>query len=195
VGDADQFARRSVILAVDPGYGKCGWAIVQPRTARVVDLGVWTSEKDPGLDKSTDRARRVHALSLVLVGLHRQHGCTVIAGEGALSHGTVHAVIPQAMVWGGLSMLAACSGSDLVEVLAKQWQHAILPDADKITYAQVERALSRHIGHRLAHVAESLHNHALDAVGVGLYTALRKVTRVVQRTSAFHGEQQQGDAR
>ncbi len=172
-----------MILALDPGYAHCGWAIVTPRTARVVDLGVWTSECDSALDKSTDRARRLHTLSFFLKELRADTGCTVIAAESALSHGKLNAVLSQAMPWGALAMLAAVSGAELVEVRAKDWERAVVGGSGKIAYSAVERALASHVGDRLSHIKPRLHTHALDAVGVGLYCALRKVTRVACASS------------
>ncbi len=172
-----------MILAVDPGIAFCGWAIVDPRTARVRDLGLWKSTPDKALDKSTDRARRIHTLSGVLSRLRGRYGCTTIAGEQALSHGTINAVMGQLLVWGALGMLAVESGAELVEVTAKDWQHAILPDVPPgkaCDYALVEAALSRHVGDRLEHVPAAKRTHVFDAVAVGLYTALRPVTKVAR---------------
>jgi Holliday junction resolvasome RuvABC endonuclease subunit len=174
-----------VILAVDPGIGNVGWAIMS--RSRVVDLGVWTSTPDSALGKSTDRARRIHSLSLELRRLYRVHGCTIVAAEQALSFGRTSGLIGQALVWGALTMLAAEHGCDLVEVTAKQWQRAVLPDTKaKVDYEQLELKLERYVltmqggEAMLMRIHPEQHTHALDAVGVGLFTALRPTTRVTQ---------------
>ncbi len=175
-----------MILAVDPGIGACGWAIVEPKTGRVLDLGLWTSERDQALDKSTDRGRRIHKLSGLLGQLVRDHQCTVVAGEQALSHGPINAVIGQVLVWGALAMLASEYSAELVEVTAKEWQHAVLPDLApkaKVDYARIEKALAAHIGDRLSHVPTAKRTHVFDAAAVGMFAALRRVTKVTSRAT------------
>ncbi len=173
-----------MILAIDPGIASCGWAIVQSRTVdspvRVVDLGVWTSEPNAALGKSTDRARRIGRLGLEIGRLYRLHGVTMLAAEQALSFGRTSGLIGQAMVWGALVMLAAEHRCDVREVTAKQWQRAIVPGIKgKMDYPFIAQALARYIGDgMLKNIDPDLRTHALDAVGVGLFASLRPTTRV-----------------
>jgi Holliday junction resolvasome RuvABC endonuclease subunit len=161
-----------MILGIDPGW-KCGWAVVTPRTTRLVALGVFTSDPDRAIAKSTDRARRIAALGDQISDVARLHGCTAIAAEQMLVYGPTNAVVPQVLVWGMLTRLAAELGAELVEVVAKHWQHAVTPGTRKIAYAQVRARLLELAETQIIRVPAALRSHALDAVGVGVYAALR----------------------
>ena len=94
------------ILGVDPGYAKCGWSVVERRTARVVALGVIVTTQDKTLDLSTDRARRVGSVSADLAAIAKAHRVSTIAAEQALGHGAAAAVAANMLPWGALVMLA-----------------------------------------------------------------------------------------
>lgn len=166
-----------MILAIDPGW-KCGWAVVEPKTTRLIALGVFTSDPDKAIAKSTDRARRVAALGAELASVRDAHVCTAIAAESMLCYGAPNAVIPQVLVWGMLTRLAAEIGVGLVEVIAKDWQHAVTPGVKKIDYDKVKRALAVLAGRRLELIPKDLRTHALDAVGIGAFAALRSPKRI-----------------
>lgn len=162
-----------MILAVDPGMARCGWAIVEPGTGAVDDLGVICTERDTALSVAADRARRVAAVAKELdrIAFGR---ATFIAAEEPLSFGTVHAVAPQAMVWGALCSLAQTLQVPLHMVSAKAWQHAVAPSMKKINYDELEIALTKFVGRDLlASIPSADRTHALDAVGVGVLVALR----------------------
>lgn len=168
-----------MILAVDPGIASCGWAVVRPRTGRVLDFGVWTSS--PGVaEKSTDRARRITNLADLLVDLAEDHDCTTIAAEQMLFHGKINAVVSQLLPWGALIGIAASLDMVLLEVPAKTWQAALL--GRKVPYDELADHLKAFAVHqaeiKLLAIAKSERTHALDAIGVGLYAALAKATRV-----------------
>ncbi len=166
-----------MILALDPGLGTLGYAVVTPKTARVRELGTLTSEPTPGVIDSTDRARRAVRQAATLYEIGRRHRCTAIAAE-AMSFGgppkARHAMaIALCLSWGAIAGLAAALDIDLLEVTPKSWQHAILPGVTKIDYDAVFAALSAFVGEaELNAIPASLRNHALDAVGVGVYAAL-----------------------
>lgn len=168
-----------MILALDPGLATCGYAIVRPRTAHVVELGVLTS-KPSGADESTDRARRTVRQVATLCGIARRYEVTAIAAE-AMSFGghpkaRFNMAVALCLSWGAIAGLAHALNVDLLEVQPKQWQHAILPDVvGKVDYAEVFKALSRFVEGQACHlqsIKQSDRNHALDAVGVGVYAAL-----------------------
>lgn len=178
-----------MILGVDPGYAKCGWAIVEPGTARVVALGLVTTQKRARLHVSADRASRVAEVCEQLRELAHRYGATTIAAEQALGFGAAAAVAANQLPWGAVIMLARMLGVELVEVAAKVWQRAVLgiePIA-KVKYEQVERALTRYVSRQLADVLEGLdrkdRRHPLDSTGVAMLAALRPelATRIIQR--------------
>ena len=137
-----------MILGVDPGMN-CGWAVVRPRTGLVVDVGLLESDRAvSGIAKSTDWARRIACQGRELRAVITRHGCTAIAVEQALFHGPPNAVVPQLLCWGDLIGIAVTLELALYEVLAKDWQHAILECEGAIDYELVAK-------HILAFVASS----------------------------------------
>jgi hypothetical protein len=176
-----------VILAVDPGL-TCGWAVVRPRTGRVVDVGLLEPPIDHGPARSTDRARRVAAQGRELVAVIERHGCTAIAAEAMLCHGTTNAVVPQVLCWGDLIGIAVARGLALYEVVAKDWQHAILECEGKVDYDLVAKHIAAFVAHQvgeqLAAIAPSKRTHVYDAIGVGLYAALSRPIRIIGARAA-----------
>jgi Holliday junction resolvasome RuvABC endonuclease subunit len=166
------------ILAVDPGYAKCGWAIVEPVTGRVRALGVILTAKDPKVTLATDRTRRMGAVAAKLAELAAEHSVTVIAAEEPLGFGAAAAVAANQLPWGALVMLATMLDVSLYAVTAKTWQRAVLGiEVKNVDYAQVEKLLADYVAgqaaEQLAAIAPSHRNHALDGGGVGVVVALR----------------------
>lgn len=168
-----------MILAVDPGIASCGWAVVRPKTGRVIDLGVWTSAPGAAV-KSTDRARRITRLADKLADVIEEHDCDAIAAEQMLFHGKINAVVSQLLPWGALLGLAAALDLDVVEVPAKKWQLAML--GRSVPYDELADHLRAFVANqaevRLLAIPRGERTHAFDAVGVGLYAALANATRV-----------------
>lgn len=179
-----------MILALDPGTRHLGWAVVAPRTGRVVELGVVEQERDAGIAKSTDRAARVHVQATLYRDLVRRHAVQAIAAEAASFNPrrfTMAAGL--CMSIGALTGVAAALDLALYELPPKRWQAAILgrdpKDRSAIDYQVVFRVLSEFVGAGVAAeqfraITERLRNHALDAVGVGVFVALRpyEATRI-----------------
>jgi Holliday junction resolvasome RuvABC endonuclease subunit len=168
-----------VILAVDGGIANCGWSVVAPK-GRVLDLDVFLSSPTEGVEKSTDRARRIRDLSKALLEVIRAYGCTAIAAEQMLFHGKLNAVVSQLLPWGALLGIAEVLDLELYEVPAKTWQPAML--GRKVSYEQLEKKLARFVKGqaeaKLLSITPSKRTHALDSVGVGLYATLAKPTAI-----------------
>lgn len=170
-----------MILAIDPGLGTCGWAIVDP-SARVLDLGVILTERDKVLEEATDRARRADHQAEVLAEAAQRYNVAEIALE-AMSFGgppsaRFHMAISVGLSWGVATGIARTLGLNLYAVPPKRWQRAVVPNAGKrLNYALVEAALEHYVGKQafvaLSCIAKGDRNHALDACGVGLFAALR----------------------
>ncbi len=167
-----------MILAIDPGLASCGWAVVEQTSARLIALGVITTEQDKGIAPSTDRARRGIEIGRQLSELVDLHDCEHVAAESMLLFGNINAATCQVLCWGVLLGVAQVHGLGVVEVLAKDWQHAVTPGRKKIDYGKVEKALSKFVGAPLDRIERKLRTHALDAVGVGVFAARRPTTRV-----------------
>jgi Holliday junction resolvasome RuvABC endonuclease subunit len=168
-----------MILAVDSAMATCGFAVVQRRPVRVLELGVITTERNAEISAITDRARRIAHVTRELRKVRDRHAVSIIAGEQPLGFGSIHAVLPQAMCFAALIALATEVDVDCGEIAAKEWQHAAQPGmAKKIDYAQLKRDLAVYTGPRIDEVPDALQTHALDAIGIGLFVALRPVTLV-----------------
>jgi len=178
------------ILGLDPGTADLGWSVVAPRTGRVLELGVVAQEPDPKLAKSTDRSSRVHVQARLYRELVQRHRITKIVAEAAsFSPHRFTMAVGLCMSIGALTGVAAALGLELYELPPKRWQAAIVgtPGAKgKVDYDDVFRRLAEFIGRegraaeQLAAIKEEDRNHALDAVGIGVFTALRpgEATRI-----------------
>lgn len=181
-----------MILGVDPGYAKCGWSIVEPKTGRVVALGLITTMKVHGLHVSADRAVRVSKVCDELAALATKYGVTTIAAEQPLGFGASAAIAANQLPWGALIMLARMLGLELYEVVAKVWQRAVLglSDEDKVKYEKVEAALQEYVGKQLLEVLVGLdkkdRRHPYDATGAGMLVGLmpHRATRIVRAKDA-----------
>jgi Holliday junction resolvasome RuvABC endonuclease subunit len=187
-----------MILAIDPGLSSVGWAVVSPGTGRVVDLGTIVTKPDASLRKSTDRARRAHAIAYALRGSAIQHGCTVIAAEAvSIAGGPARFSMATSLglAWGVIAALTTALGAALYEVTPKEWQHAIAPETTgAIDYPAIEAKLTAfvrdHAAARLVAIRKSQRNHAIDAVAIGLFVALRplEATRIVAGVRQVPGD-------
>lgn len=179
------------ILALDPGLCDLGWAVVAPRTGRVVDLGTLHQGPIRGLDKSTCRATRARRQGELLSEVARRHRCALIAAEAMNFAGNkFNMVLSVGLAWGVVTGIAAARGAPLLELVPRVWQRAILgrDDADRsaVDYDEVERRLIAYIGRdsaaarQLAAIPAGRRNHARDACGVGVFIALRpeQATRI-----------------
>lgn len=179
-----------MILAVDPGLSKCGWAVVHPCTGRIAELGVIVENREGVYDVSTDRIQRADRQAVVLGELVARHGCTTVIGEAITLGGPLHVKLAMAiglhLSWGVIATLARERGLRLFEVPPKVWQHATQPGRKKIHYPSLEKAMAKHVGPQvggqLACIAAGNRNHALDACAIGMLLALSPelATRIVQ---------------
>lgn len=183
-----------MILAVDPGLSKCGWAVVRPDTGAIVELGLIASDRDNDYDISTDRIQRLVIQAETLAAVIDRHGCDRIVAEAVTLGGPVHVKLTMSiglhLSWGVLTELSRARQLPLFEVGPKVWQHAIQPGRKKIHYPSLEAEMVKHVGPQvggqLLCIAAGDRNHALDACGIGMLAALRPhdATRIVARRTA-----------
>lgn len=178
-----------MILAIDGGLAKLGWAVVTPRTGRVVDLGVRITESNATLGKrigkNEERLGRLEAHAAALREIAARWSCTSVEAE-AISLPQAGGISSKAgayLTWGMIVGLTCALGMPRPHGIAPaKWQRAVLPDDGERKhggYAAIERALAAFVGEQgagadaLRTIARSHRNHALDACGVGVYAALR----------------------
>ncbi len=192
-----------MILAVDPGLATCGWAVVEPGTGRVLDLGAILSKPDANLTKQADRIVRLRHQADTLELVIAEHNCGAIAAE-ALSFnpfGQGQMIASLCLSWGMLVGLSSSWSIPIVDVSPKQWQHAVLGERaaqvvihtnakgkhravkrkPKVEYSEVFDALhvyvegmSISVVQKLLAITKGQRNHPLDAVGVGVYASLNR---------------------
>jgi Holliday junction resolvasome RuvABC endonuclease subunit len=171
-----------IVLGVDSAMATAGYAVIERLRGlrpRLVTFGVITTERNAEIGATTDRARRIAEVANQLRVLRNVHAVDVIAGEQPLGFGTVHAVLPQAMCFAAMIALAVETDIDCAEIPAKEWQHAVQSGlAKKIDYARLKADLAEYTGPRIESIAADLQTHALDAIGIALFAALRPVTLV-----------------
>jgi Holliday junction resolvasome RuvABC endonuclease subunit len=179
------------ILALDPGLQDLGWAVVMPRTGAVLALGQLHQARLEKLDKTTCRATRTRRQGELLARIAREHRCAAIAAEAMSFAGNkFNMVLSVGLAWGVVTTLAAVLDVPLFELVPRVWQHAVFgrdpADKSAVDYDDVFRRLGAFIGRdgtaagQLAALKPALRNHALDAVGVGVFAAVRpeQATRI-----------------
>lgn len=178
-----------MILALDPGLATFGWAVVQPVAGRVVDCGVLISKPKPKLTKAADRVRRANDQAVLLCGLARRHGITMVAAEtmSFAPRSSAAAKIGIGLSWGVVLGVAAMLDVEVRDVPPKTWQREIVPaaageaesaaiDYDRV-FAEISGYLDSAGAFGLESLSEANRTHALDAVGIGVYAALRLAPR------------------
>lgn len=189
-----------MLIAVDPGLATFGYAVLDERGV-VHDLGVVTSESSAKkLGKHRDRRERLRLQARALDAVMRRWGArgllTLVAEEMSFKRGKLTQIISMALSWGDLVGLAVAHGAADRAIPPKTWQRALF-DPDELAamgtstdYARVEAKLSEYATEqcrdKLAAIARSKRNHALDAIGVGVYAAMtpeqqQDVSRVTPR--------------
>lgn len=172
-----------MLLAIDPGLATLGYAIVDSNGA-VHELGVLLSESNAKkLGKQVDRVLRLEqqAAALATVIDRWSEYMTAIVAESLSFNVRRHTqVVSLCLSWGVIVGLARSRGLAVRQIQPKVWQAAVAPSAitDKaIDYDVVFRELAAYVGEQcraqLFAIAGRARNHALDAVGVGVFAAMR----------------------
>lgn len=170
-----------MILGVDTGMATFGWALLDERACRFVDLGVVVTK--PLGDKVTlDRARRCVAQSRVLA--EKAPGCsTVVVEQMSFPPGGANAMVPIALSWGVvLGVIANVTPRPrLLTIAPQRWQREVLPrsggrvDYDDLAERAAAFILSKHprAARALELITPSARSHAIDAAMLALVGALR----------------------
>jgi hypothetical protein len=173
-----------VILAVDTGTATLGWALVS-RRGMVHDLGALLLKRDQARSVHDDYLRRVEKQADVLGAL--LPGVTMLVGEALSFARSAKATASVSLCWGMLVALSRTRGVRLWSVPPKRWQHALLhtPARQPVDYDVLARRITEHVARTAAPKARSAvaalkaseRTHALDAAGIGIYTATIADTR------------------
>lgn len=176
-------------LALDNGLDTFGWSIVGTK-GEPLDLGVIiqpAETKDEGIQH--DRIRRARVQGDELVHVAQRYGIRRIVVETPSwpRRGKFTPIDPVAAISLSVGVaigIAAVLDVPLDHVPPKTWQHAVLGvekfkgkvDYD-VVYADLETYVRTYgqafIIAKLDAIAEGQRNHALDAIGVGVYAEIR----------------------
>lgn len=170
-----------MILGIDTGLATCGWALLDDRTCRFVDLGVVIQKPIKGEKVSLDRMRRANALAGVLAA--KVPGVDVVCAE-SLSLGMPGALAKLAvgLSWGTVLGIVAMMEPRprLLTIAPQRWQREVLPGAGRaVDYDQLARSAATYLLANHPNAARALRaidprdrNHAIDAAMIALCGAL-----------------------
>lgn len=167
-----------MILAIDTGTATLGWSRVSRRGV-VDNLGALLQPLHKG-ERAHDGyerrcARQVDELEPLLDGV------TLLVGEALSFARSAKAVASVSVCWGMLVTMARLKRIPLWRVPPKRWQHALLgtPAREAVDYPVLTHRLREHITRTgtprarsaVAALSATAAPHALDAAGIGIYTA------------------------
>jgi len=171
-----------LILGIDTGLATCGWALLDERSRRFVDVGVVVTKKLEGGKVTLDRARRINVQAAVLA--EKAKGCSVIVVERmSFPPGGANAMVPIALSWGLVLGLVAMLDPRprLLTIAPQRWQREVMPNAGKsVDYDELAARAAQHIlanhpsaAARFEKMPRSRWSHAIDAAMIALVAALR----------------------
>jgi len=187
--------RTLVILAIDGGLATFGYAVIDPRTIAIRACGVLIQKPDPKIGVHADRQRRAANQGALITRLMSEYYFATFAIEepSFAPRSSASAKIGIGMSWGLAQGLAASINAALHVLPPKLWQRAIVPAEPgenpraAIPYERVAAALDAYVDLRetgLDRIAKGQRNHAMDAIGIGVYAALRPVTPIAKGAAA-----------
>lgn len=170
------------ILAIDGGLETFGWAVVRERTGAVLALGELHQRPDNRKGVHAERLRRGETQARLLHGLVGAYDVgRIVAEEPSFAKPTPACVASCMLPWGAILGVAACHGlASPDRIPPKTWQRAVL-GLEEGDYAVIEAKLAAYLVgkplEQLLAIPRGRRSHPLDAVGIGVYAALRLVQR------------------
>lgn len=174
-----------MILAIDTGTATLGWSLVS-RRGMVHDLGALLLPATKGKLVHDEFERRCERQVDELLKL--LPGVTLLVGEALSFARSSKATASVSLCWGMLVAMTRLSGIPRWRVSPKRWQHALLdtPSRVAVDYPVLARRLREHITRTgtprarsaVAALSAAASTHALDAAGIGIYTATIAHTEV-----------------
>lgn len=167
-----------MILAIDTGTATLGWSLVSPRGV-VHDLGALLQPLLKGESAHAGYERRCDRQVDELIKL--LPGVKLVVAEALSFARSAKAVASVSLCWGMLVAATKLRGIPRWRVPPKRWQHALLntPCSEAVDYSALAQRLREHITRTgtpqarsaVAALSAAASSHALDAAGIGIYTA------------------------
>jgi Holliday junction resolvasome RuvABC endonuclease subunit len=182
----------TTVLGLDPGlatFGACGLDLPSREVAAASVFRSAPSPRKRAVAASDDRYRRARELAAWLEALLDTHRPSVLAAEAMSFPRSGVAIASMALAWGCMAAIADRRRLPLVQVAPQDWKRFVsgrkgTPDDHlyPMLYerggAEVEAELDA------ARVPRSQHVHALDALGVALWSETTEVVRAASVRSA-----------
>ena len=167
-----------MILAIDTGTATLGWSLVS-RGGVVHDLGALLQPLRKGEPVHAGYERRCERQVDELVA--RLAGVSLLVGESLSFARSAKATASVSLCWGMLVATSRLKGIPRWRVPPKRWQHALLgtPCSEAVDYPVLAQRLRAHVTRTgtpqarsaVAALSAKASSHALDAAGIGIYTA------------------------
>lgn len=196
----------SLVLGIDPGFGACGWALVDvnPLTEEVRAAGVIRTKKDPrkktvkAMDDRVERAREIARELRKLLdgniatshgGLNARPTALCVEAFGAPPSAPKPTYLMMGLVWGVIAALATERNLPVVQVRPQDVRRLILGRTGRPGHAgkeDVKLALYARFGQAsldalFDDVSSSYRVHAFDAMGIVLGCYESEVLRLLRQ--------------
>ena len=181
-----------IVLGLDPGLASFGACALALPSRNVVGADVFRSAPSPrkrSVAASDDRYRRARELAVwleVIVGSWRP---SILAVEAMSFPRSGVAIASMALAWGCLAAIAERCGLPLVQVAPQDWKRRLsgrkgTADADLYPLLYERGGAEVKVDLDALGVPRSQHVHALDALGVALWSETAEVVRALAARNA-----------
>lgn len=157
-----------VILGIDPGYERCGYAAIEPQGSRMLLLGSGVLRSNPGLSP----AARLHQIAEGLDGLLALWRPAAVAVEEIFFSRNAKTAIAVAQARGVILERSAASGCTVAEysptAVKKQLTGSGSADKGQVAY------MARRLAEPVAGMDPGSLDDELDAIAVALCHAMRQ---------------------
>jgi Holliday junction resolvasome RuvABC endonuclease subunit len=173
------------VLALDPGLASFGACAVELPGPVVVGADVFRSAPSPRkrqVGASDDRYRRARELAAWLEALLDRWRPSVVAVEAMSFPRSGVAIASMALAWGCLAAVAHRRGLPLVQASPQDWKRHVsgrkgAADADLYPMLYERGGAEVEVDLVARGLPRSQHVHALDALGVALWSETTEVVR------------------
>jgi Holliday junction resolvasome RuvABC endonuclease subunit len=169
----------AVVLGIDPGLASFGACALELPGRRVVGADVFRSAPSPrkrSVAVTDDRYRRARELAAWFEASLDRWRPVAVAAEAMSFPRSGIAIASMALAWGVLAAVANRRALPMVQVTPQEWKRCMsgrkgVPDVD--LYPLLERRGGDAVAAALtaADIPRGQHVHALDALGVALWSA------------------------
>jgi Holliday junction resolvasome RuvABC endonuclease subunit len=174
-----------VVLGLDPGLASLGACALALPSRRVLGADVFRSApsaRKRAVAASDDRYRRARDLAAWFGAVVDRWQPAVIAAEAMSFPRSGVAIASMALAWGVLAAIVHARGLPMVQVSPQEWKRTVsgrkaVADAD--LYPLLDTVGGADVAAHLAaaNIPRGQHVHALDALGVALWSQSAEVVR------------------